>query len=254
MNPVTLEEMRNITLMDRLDYKYVAPISFLPDLLEGIMPFFKVQVNNGVGMAPYATQYLDTPALDMYRMHQNGKLNRQKVRIRTYIDSCISFLEVKSKNNKGRTSKVRIPVDYSHITSAEELKEGLSFLEENTPFVPTSLQPVLSNEFRRITLVNNRKTERVTIDFDISFQNYETGETILLDDLIVLELKQDDWQHSNFRDILSRMRIKDFSFSKYSLGTFLTNPAVKGNRFKFQLRQLNKYTQNIQKTYEPTGN
>ncbi len=115
MNSITLEEMRDIHLMDRIDSKFVAPVSFLPSLLEEAIPYFRVQINNGVMISPYATQYLDTPDLDMFTMHQNGKLNRQKIRIRSYVESNLSFLEVKNKNNKGRTNKTRVPTNQTHV-------------------------------------------------------------------------------------------------------------------------------------------
>ncbi len=42
----------------------------------------------------YHTIYLDTPDRDMYVTHQNGRIVREKIRIRTYINSD-HFLEVK---------------------------------------------------------------------------------------------------------------------------------------------------------------
>jgi hypothetical protein len=179
----------------------------------------------------------------MFIMHQNGKLNRQKIRIRSYLDSQISFLEVKNKNNKGRTSKVRIPVNSSHILSVEDLQENKCFLEENSLFKTYQLEPVLTNNFNRITLVNNNATERVTIDLNLSFSNYQTGEEKELNQLVVLELKQDGLQYSDFRNELNRLRIKPVSFSKYCMGTVLTNPNIKYNRFKRKWNLINKLTQ-----------
>jgi hypothetical protein len=242
MPSITLDEMKNIHLMDRVDSKFVAPLSLLPQLLEEMAPYFKVQINNGKRIAPYCTQYFDTPDLSMFTMHQNGKLNRQKIRIRSYVDSHISFLEVKNKNNKGRTSKKRVPVDLSHIQSIEDLDTGQQFLEENAMVDSRELEPVLANEFNRITLVNNRATERITLDLNLSFLNYQTGKKKNLENLLILELKQDGLQHSDFLDILNRLRIKQSSFSKYCMGTVLTNPGVKYNRFKCKWTLINKIT------------
>ncbi|MDR2621872.1 MAG: polyphosphate polymerase domain-containing protein [Dysgonamonadaceae bacterium] len=245
MQPITLGEMENIRLMDRIDSKYVAPVSLLPQLLEKMHPFFKVQVNNGVRIAPYCTQYLDTPDLQMFLMHQNGKLNRQKIRIRSYVDSNLSFLEVKNKNNKGRTNKKRIPVGLSSLTSIRDLEEEKQFLEDNALFDTQILEPSLANDFKRMTFVNNYATERITIDTHLSFLNYRTGNTRTLDKLMIIELKQDGWQHSDFRDVLNHFRIKKISFSKYCVGTVLTNSHVKYNRFKSKLATINKLIQNI---------
>ena len=240
MNPITLDEMKNIRLMDRVDSKYVAPVFLLPELLKEMMPYFKVQTINEVRIAPYCTQYLDTPDLDMYVMHQNGKLNRQKVRIRSYVDSNLSFLEIKNKNNKGRTKKTRIPINLTHLTSVDDLDGDKPFLDENSLFCSDTLSPSLANDFKRITFVNNQATERITIDIDLSFSNYKTGEKKKFDDLMILELKQDGWRHSDFRDILNSFRIKRTPFSKYCMGMVLTDPHIKNNRFKGRLTRINK--------------
>jgi hypothetical protein len=240
MPAIALSEMGNIRLMDRMDSKFVAPVLLLPSLLEEMLPVFRVQANNDIRVAPYCTQYLDTPDLKMYLMHQNGKLNRQKIRIRSYVDSHLSFLEVKNKTNRRRTSKRRIPVGLSHLASIGDLKEEKQFLEENALFDTDSLAPSLANDFKRMTFVNNNATERITIDTHLSFLNYQTGNTQSLDKLMIIELKQAGRQHSEFKDILNRFRIKEISFSKYCMGTVLTNSCVKYNRFKSKLMTIDK--------------
>jgi hypothetical protein len=242
MLPITLEEMQQIRLMDRVDAKFVAPAVSLPLLLAEMSPCFRVQATDGKRIASYCTQYLDTPSFGMFVMHQNGKLNRQKVRIRTYVDSNISFLEIKNKTHKGRTRKVRVPVARPQVRSVEELNDSRSFLEQHSIFDSATLAPALSNRFSRITMVNLRKTERVTIDLNLSFTNDATGNRIIMDKLMVLELKQDGQQRSDFRDILRVLRIKQMSFSKYCMGMVLTNPGIKYNRFKRKCILINKIT------------
>lgn len=240
---ITLEDMRDIHLMDRIDTKFVAPASVLPRLLEDMADSFRVQENNQTRLASYATQYLDTDDLKMFVMHQNGKLSRQKIRIRTYMDSHISFLEIKNKNNKGRTKKTRVPINCSHIEHIDDLQENRLFLDEKALFGSDYLRPSLGNNFHRITYVNNRLTERITIDLHLKFYNYHTGKERMLNDVVILELKQDGCQHSDFRDILMRLRIKQRPFSKYCMGTVMTNSEVKHNRFKERINLLQKYSQ-----------
>ncbi|MDH6356514.1 polyphosphate polymerase domain-containing protein [Parabacteroides sp. PF5-9] len=240
MTPITLEEMRTIHLMDRIDSKFVIPITTLPLLLEALQSCYKVQFHNNRRIAAYTTQYLDTPDLNMFLMHHNGKLNRQKIRIRTYKDSQLSFLEVKNKNNKGRTKKIRIPVDQSSISCQEELKEYETFLKQHTLFDCQTLKPVLSNEFERITLINKQLTERVTIDSYLSFSGFDSMQKEMMNHVAILELKQDRSKHSDFKQILSRFRIKQCAFSKYCTGIVLTNNDVKRNRFKQRINSLNK--------------
>ncbi|MCL1937253.1 MAG: polyphosphate polymerase domain-containing protein [Candidatus Azobacteroides sp.] len=226
MPPIALNEVKNIRLMERKDFKFVACISFLPQLLEAMIPYFRVQVVKGKRIAPYSTQYLDTPYLDMYVMHRKGVSNRQKIRIRSYVDSNVSFLEIKNKNTSGWTNKVRVPNRCPEVLSGKELAANKQFLSENSAFDMNKLEPSLISHFDRITLVNNEKTERVTIDLNISFANCRTGKTQSLDKIMVLELKQDGWQYSPFWDIIDQFRIMQFSFSKYCVGIALTNPDV----------------------------
>lgn len=240
MTPITLQQMKDIRLMDRLDFKFIAPVSFLPDLLEGMESDFMVQEINNKRIAPYATQYFDTSDIGFFVMHQNGKLARQKIRIRSYLDSGISFLEVKNKNNKGRTKKHRIPFDVQRVDSIDDLNEKKDFLTNYSLFDVDSLVPMLENSFRRITLVNNKKTERITIDTNLSFSNFMTHRKEQLDPFMILELKQDGCVHSHFRDVVSNLNIKQSSFSKYCIGTVLTNSEVKYNRFKKKLIKLDK--------------
>jgi hypothetical protein len=49
---------------------------------------------------PYETTYLDTEGREMFMAHQNGRTVREKIRVRTYKDSGLTFLEVKNKNKQ----------------------------------------------------------------------------------------------------------------------------------------------------------
>jgi hypothetical protein len=243
MAVITLDEMSHIRLMDRIDTKYVANVALLPKILSLMQAKFKVQIIGDKRIANYATQYFDTKALDFLKMHQNGKLNRQKIRIRSYIDSRLAFLEIKNKNNKGRTSKKRIPSPVSHVETIDGLADGLKFLDDNSLFPTTMLEPVLENNFQRMTFVNRKATERITIDTGLSFFNCVTQEKTTLNDAMILELKQDGWQRSDFAEILRELRIKRSSFSKYCIGMVLTNPGCKYNRFKRKIQLINKLLQ-----------
>ena len=239
MAPITLKQMNEISLMDRLDYKFAAPVALLPDILLEVADNYMVQEVDNKRISPYITQYLDTSDMGFYLMHLHGKLNRQKIRIRSYVASNLSFLEVKNKNNKGRTIKLRIPYHTQRVNSIEDINQGKEFLTHHSLLDVSMLIPSLENSFNRITLVNNEKTERITIDFNICFKNFKTQKEERLDRLMILELKQNGWTHSHFRDILTQMKIKRSSLSKYCLGIVLTDPNVKYNRFKRKLISLN---------------
>ena len=98
----------------------------------------------------------------------------------------------------------------------------------------------LRNSFFRITLVNKEKSERLTIDYNINFENCVTGTKNTIPKLCIVEVKQDGNAHSHFKDYLASLRIKKRSISKYCLGMVLTDPSIKYNRFKEKIRYINK--------------
>ena len=109
--PITLEQMESIKLMNRLDTKYVATKRQLIELLQLVQDKYYVQTIGTTTICPYRTTYFDTDEHTMYMMHHNKRARRTKVRVRTYLSSGdLTFLEVKKKNNHGRTKKKRICV------------------------------------------------------------------------------------------------------------------------------------------------
>lgn len=243
MPRISLDEMKSVKLMNRTDTKFVAPRCALAQILKRATKMeYMVQYTTGV-LNSYSTIYYDTLGLEMYTMHHNRKLCRQKVRSRTYIESEISFLEIKNKNNRGRTKKIRISVPDTDTTQIKENAEAVEFIEKNTKYVFSDLRPSLTTEFSRITLVNKEKTERITIDLNVNFHNFIHNNDGNLNDIIIIELKQDGQYVSTMRQILRDLRIMPFKISKYCVGTALTNPDAKSNRFKKKIILLKKIAQ-----------
>jgi hypothetical protein len=174
----------------------------------------------------------------MFRRHHCGHFPRTKVRARTYLDSGHSFLEIKNKDNHGKTRKKRIEIP--SIEAVVEQRVGEDFLKERTPYDFDTIIPTIENRFRRITLVNREKTERLTIDFDIHFVNHETGEEGEIPDVVIIELKRDGRVASPIMKMLRTLRIKPSGFSKYCIGSAITNKALKQNRFKKRLHRYEK--------------
>ncbi len=244
--PITLAEMSSIKLMNRTDTKFVTTLPVLERLLELCQGSYYAQYNNDSKIAPYRTVYWDNEAHEMYQRHQHGHKPRTKVRARTYMDSGDSFLEIKKKDNHGKTRKKRISVP--SIESVMQDGGGEEFLRERTDYSFSAQQegrvvirPCLQNQFHRITLVNNAHTERLTIDFDLSFLNFETQHTHDLPRTVIIELKRDGREASPILPLLRQLRIKPAGFSKYCIGTALTNNEVRTNNFKLRLIKLKKY-------------
>ena len=235
--PISLDEMKDIKLMNRIDKKYLATIGQLEQLLVMAQGKYMVQQIEGKRYNRYHTIYLDTPDEVMYTMHHNGRLVRQKVRVRTYLDSGDTFLEVKNKNNHGRTKKKRMVVSGVHTLHEDD---GDMLLAKYANYLLADLVPKVENRFERITLVNMAKTERLTIDCHVKFHHCETDKHETFDRLVIIELKRDGNVYSPVKDMLRELRIKPSGFSKYCIGSALTNPNLKRNRFKPRFKKIDK--------------
>ena len=234
---ITLEEMKSVKLMNRMDTKFVTNTSKLRQLLKMAQKDYYVQVINGERNLDYDTTYFDTTAFDMYTMHQCGHLNRQKIRFRTYCINQLQFMEVKTKNNHGRTKKKRIEVSNMDLNDTAKRE----FLQKHLRYEVDALQPVLSNHFSRITLVNKAMTERLTIDTALNFHNLLNGEDKDMGQLVIIELKRDGLAYSPVLQMLRQLRIQPHGFSKYCMGSALTGKDhLPVNRFKSKLIEINK--------------
>ena len=250
-DPISLDQMSGIKLMNRTDTKFVTTERMLYELLTLAQANYFAQEIDGERIARYFTAYFDTRDNDMYIMHQNGHLNRQKVRIRSYVDSHLNFLEVKTKDNHGRTKKKRMtmqnfdpvnhPKDISFRRQNEEFITYDEFLLKHLHYNPASVTQQLENNFNRITLVNKARTERLTIDTGLHFLNLVNGNKCDLTGLAIIELKRDGMQPSPILDMLLQLRIKPSGFSKYCLGQAFTNEKLKHNRFKERMRRIERF-------------
>ena len=238
LEPITLEQMSSIRLMNRTDTKFVTSKEKLAKLLELAQGEYYAQSIDGKKVANYMTTYWDTDDHIFYMEHHNKRAPRQKVRVRTYMDSGVTYLEVKTKNNHGRTKKKRIEVtehDLTYCGEKEEFVQGLVHRDL------CSIHPTVRNQFHRITLVNYGKTERLTIDYDVQFLNYETGQNADVGPLVIIELKRDGYVYSPVLNMLKQLRIKPSGFSKYCIGSVITNRGLKHNLFKNRLVRYSKY-------------
>lgn len=238
--PITLEEMSGIKLMNRTDTKFVATAAQLHGFLLAVKGKYFIQEINGKRIASYHTTYFDTPDYQMYRMHHCGRKVREKIRVRTYMDSDDTFLEVKNKNNHGRTKKKRIPIQ-GVDKIASELDTITPFMAKHAWYAINEVSPVIENWFNRITLVNYGKTERLTIDFNLKFHHLKSGIHDKLQRVAIIELKRDGNVPSPALALLRDLRIKRSGFSKYCIGSARTNKLLKSNNFKERLTMIDKY-------------
>ena len=242
MHSVSLGEMSSVKLMDRMDSKYVTDEMTLAAVLDDASAAgYSVLVADGARVSQYDTLYYDTSGLGMYLAHQDGHLHRQKVRTRVYVGSGLTFLEVKRKDNHGRTDKRRLEIPQQDFKDFSPSEEASAFLADTSGYCTAALSPALETIFRRITLVDAGRTERVTLDTCLCFDNPRTAEEVSLRDAVIIEVKRDGRRASGGMEyILREHRVKPMRESKYCLGIALTDPSAKSNLFKSKVRAISK--------------
>lgn len=236
--PISLLASEKVKLQDRQDTKYILPASLLPGLLAHCQQDYHVLEIEGVRIQNYESTYYDTPKLNAYLDHHNGHLNRSKIRVRNYVESEVTFFELKSKDNHMRTIKARTQVPFR---SQEMPQEGQELLEKNWKHAETALEPALLVDFQRIMLANPDKGERVTIDLDLSFALPGSNALISLPGLCVVEVKRGRKSSpSPIQLALHAQQVLKSSMSKYCVGTALLRPDMKHNRFKPLLLRISR--------------
>lgn len=234
MEAISLKGMDRVSLMDRVDTKFYFHERFLAPLLESIKEHYQVLEIENVRIMPYESMYYDTSDGQMLKWHQNGKLNRYKIRRRKYVLTGQDYLEIKFKSNKGNTEKTR---RLFNVNKEEDRK----FILENTPFSLSDLDQVLNNSFQRIMLVNRLNAERVTIDLNVSFGEGDEKEMKKLEKLIVLEVKSErSGGMSDLEKVLKEMKIYPNGFSKFITGMYIFHKDLKFNRFKRRFSMISK--------------
>lgn len=233
--PISLEAMDHVKLLDRIDTKYILPEDQLQEYLAAIEAQYSVLVIDGKSLHPYETLYYDTPDYRLYQMHHNGKRNRFKLRCRKYVNSGISFFEVKSKTNTDRTVKARMQVGNIPETLSKQMNQ---YISDHTPGTFNDYVPSLRVFFDRITLVNNRANERLTIDLNLRYTS--NGSEKKIPKVAIVEVKQENHSISPFRELMKMQRHPKNYISKYCLGVMCLNKELKMNRFKQKMIVLNK--------------
>jgi hypothetical protein len=231
---VSLDDLVRVTLLNRVDSKYIFHFNELGALLHELSKDYSVLEIEGKKIHTYETLYFDTPDYKLYRFHHDGKLNRLKVRCRKYADSGLSFFEVKYKVKGLRTDKVRIEkADISRILGPEELN-----LIHHEQIKPEELVPGLWVYFKRITIVKNDYSERATIDIGLRFE--KDGTEISYEDIVIAEIKQNKTSYTS--PLIKALKARHFEksgFSKYAMGLAAIE-GLKSNRFKPNFIKIEK--------------
>jgi hypothetical protein len=236
MNPVSLAEAEQVAMLKRTDTKFIVEEKQLARLLSAWKDDFDILEINGLRQLQYRTVYLDTPDFKCYTDHHNGKANRYKIRFRDYLDSELTFFEIKRKVFGRETLKTRKKMPFNQRSLDNDLNELLG----REGIYHPELEEKIVNTFSRISLVARTKKERITIDTNLGFSN--THQSIAIPELVIIELKQ---EKADFNTIamkhLKNQGIRPGNFSKYVTAVSLLEKTVKYNNLKplhLKLQQL----------------
>jgi hypothetical protein len=236
LKSVSLAELDSVSLQNRIDSKYVLSRDFINKLFPCLLENYKVLSIKGTRVFTYENNYFDTNDLLFYKDHHNGYSNRIKVRSRKYVESNLSYFEIKKKEKVYRTNKIRVSLN-DIVTYVNEEKQNL--VQSLTRKEVNNLELILKNNFKRITLVNNDFTERVTIDFNLHFS--DEINLVSFEKFIVLEVKQSKTtQESPLVSFLRANNTRENSFSKYIFGVMALRPEMKKNNFLPIIKNLSK--------------
>ena len=236
--PISLDEMDDVKLMSRTDTKFAFRLVKIPDLLEKMQPFYRVLEIDGKSVHDYKSLYYDTDDRKFYLDHHNGRVNRNKIRFREYVGSKLTFLEIKRKNNKGKTIKKRMKVD----SIANELNTKQQAYINKIIGSKIDVNAKQWINFSRITFVHKIQKERLTMDINLTFKNEKQAGD--LKHLAIAEVKQERMSRSSdFMRIAKELHILPIRISKYCMSTLELEPSLKQNRFKAKKLFINKLKQ-----------
>jgi hypothetical protein len=229
----TLENCRNFAFQNRFDIKFILKSAAAIDFLRGVSQNYSVLEIAEQKIQDYNTLYFDTPDLHCFNMHKNGWGNRYKFRTRQYLSNQKIYNEIKKKLNNGKTLKFRkIREDFSENFDLE-----FENLAKTNGFVCENLSPSLAVEFSRITLLNKKFPERLTLDFGLKYGF--SDKKITFPDTVIAEIKREKNSHRTFsQNYLRSKNIEPSGFSKYCVGICLTKEDVKKNLFLPKIRKL----------------
>ena len=171
-------------LLTRVDRKYLVPLERAQELVGGLSSEARVLEIDGRRRFSYASTYFDTPGLEAFMLTARKRRRRFKVRTRTYLDSGLCFLEVKTRGARGTTVKRRMgyhPDDASRLTGpgrafvaaclASTGATGPAAARE----VAAALRPVLATTYERTTLHLPDAEARATIDTVLTWRRLTPG-------------------------------------------------------------------------------
>lgn len=222
------EVVAEAELQTRTDRKYLVPTALFGPLVSSLDDHRVLEID-GQRTFRYESVYFDTEHLTSYRGAAHGRRHKFKVRTRTYLDSELCVLEVKTEGGREQTVKERI----THSLSAADRLDGVAcrFIEQHVRLqgAARDLRPVLTTSYARTTLVDTHAGSRVTCDADLTMSQPDQH-VVEMGDHVLVETKSATGAGEVDR-LLWRQGVRPVTISKYCVGLAALNPGLPCNRW-----------------------
>lgn len=247
MNKLPLDNLESIglnelnsdaSLLTRKDRKYLVPLAVARRLVEE--SDVRVLEIDARRTFRYESVYFDTPDRVSYRAAAHKRRRRFKVRTRSYLDSGLCSLEVKTRERRGLTEKHRLPYDVERRASLDS--EALEFVDQFERIAPLSrhLEPVLTTRYERTTLFEPNSMSRITIDTNLEIATAD-GANVTLPAMAVVETKTSG-RPCAVDHFLWSVHQRPSKISKYCTGLAALTPGLPANKWNRVLRSFFGWT------------
>ena len=171
-------------LLTQVDRKYLVPLERAQELVGDLTSEARVLDIDGRRRFSYASTYFDTPGLEAFMLAARKRRRRFKVRTRTYLDTGLCFLEVKTRGARGTTVKRRMgyhPDDASRLTGPGRSFVAVCLASTGVTGpaaareIAAALRPVLATTYERTTLHLPEAEARATIDTALTWRRLTPG-------------------------------------------------------------------------------
>lgn len=230
--PVGLEPLvENAALTERTDRKYIVTVSAAREMVRRMGDTHAVLSIDGRRYTTYRTMYLDTDDFTSARAHIQRRRRRWKVRTRLYVEDQLNRVEVKTKANRGNTTKVmRVShPDFYGTLSDEDRAFVTEQLGDLLDAEVGALKPAAEVRYTRATLSDLTAGTRVTLDWGMTM-HLEPGHVWLDDQFVTVETKGPG-PLSRVDRTLHELGIRPRRFSKYVSAASSVYADLPGNDF-----------------------
>lgn len=218
-------------LLERTDRKYIVPVGTARALVDAIADTHHALKVAGRRYTTYQSLYFDTVELQSVQAHIQRRRRRWKVRSRLYVEDELCRIDVKSKDNAGRTVKAMAPSDPSRFGAL--MGADRTFVERQLAGYAdadvSALVPAAEIDYTRSTLADLDAGARVTIDWNLATRT-NMGAAWLDPGYVLVETKGQGTGRAD--QVLSDLRVRPQRFSKYVAAASTTTPRIPDNDFR----------------------